>query len=53
MYDDVPGFRLGRLAVDQKLQGYGLGGQLLLSAGKRSFFMNETPSIHAFYRVHL
>lgn len=32
---DVPVFRLGRLAVDQSMQGEGLGGQLLLSAGRR------------------
>lgn len=32
---DVPLFRLGRLAVDKRLQGQGLGGQLLVSAGKR------------------
>jgi GNAT superfamily N-acetyltransferase len=32
---DVPGFRLARLAVDLKLQGQGLGGQLLLAAGRR------------------
>ncbi len=32
---DVPGFRLARLAVDRKAQGQGLGGQLLLAAGKR------------------
>lgn len=32
---DVPVFRLGRLAVDQSMQGNGLGGQLLLSAGRR------------------
>jgi GNAT superfamily N-acetyltransferase len=32
---DVPAFRLARLAVDLKAQGQGLGGQLLLSAGKR------------------
>ena len=32
---DVPGFRLARLAVDRTLQGHGLGGQLLLAAGKR------------------
>jgi GNAT superfamily N-acetyltransferase len=32
---DVPVFRLGRLAVDRTMQGCGLGGQLLLSAGKR------------------
>lgn len=32
---DVPGFRLARLAVDRKFQGQGLGGQLLLAAGRR------------------
>jgi GNAT superfamily N-acetyltransferase len=32
---DVPAFRLGRLAVDRAVQGQGLGGQLLLAAGRR------------------
>ena len=32
---DVPGFRLARLAVGRALQGRGLGGQLLLAAGRR------------------
>ncbi len=32
---DVPVFRLARLAVDRRVQGQGLGGQLLLSAGRR------------------
>jgi GNAT superfamily N-acetyltransferase len=32
---DVPGFRLARLGVDRKLQGQGLGRQLLLAAGRR------------------
>ena len=32
---DVPGFRLARLAVDRRLQGQRLGGQLLLAAGRR------------------
>jgi GNAT superfamily N-acetyltransferase len=32
---DVPGFRLARLAVDRRLQGQGLGGQLLLAAARR------------------
>ena len=32
---DVPAFRLARLAVDLKVQGQGLGGHLLLSAGSR------------------
>jgi len=32
---EVPGFRLARLAVDRRMQGRGLGGQLLLAAGQR------------------
>lgn len=32
---DVPGFRLARLAVARHMQGQGLGGQLLLAAGRR------------------
>jgi len=32
---DVPGFRLPRLAVDRRLHGQGIGGQLLLAAGRR------------------
>lgn len=32
---DVPAFRLVRLAVDRTVQGQGLGGQLLLAAGRR------------------
>lgn len=32
---EVPAFRLGRLAVDRRVQGLGLGGQLLLAAGRR------------------
>ena len=32
---DVPGFRLARLAVDRNVQGQGIGGQLLLAAGRR------------------
>jgi GNAT superfamily N-acetyltransferase len=32
---DVPIFRLGRLAVSRSVQGQGLGGQLLLAAGRR------------------
>jgi len=32
---DVPGFRLARLAVAQQMQGQGIGGQLLLAAGRR------------------
>jgi predicted N-acetyltransferase YhbS len=33
---DVPVFRLGRLAVSVSVQGRGLGGDLLLSAGERA-----------------
>lgn len=32
---DVPSFRLARLGVHLKMQGQGLGGQLLLAAGRR------------------
>lgn len=32
---DIPVFRLARLATDLSVQGKGLGGQLLLVAGKR------------------
>ena len=32
---DVPAFRLARLAVHRRAQGQGLGGQLLLAAGRR------------------
>jgi GNAT superfamily N-acetyltransferase len=32
---DVPVFRLGRLAVNRAVQGQGLGGQLILAAGRR------------------
>jgi GNAT superfamily N-acetyltransferase len=32
---DVPGFRLARLAVAKPFKGQGLGGQLLLAAGRR------------------
>lgn len=32
---EIPVFRLGRLAVDSSVQGQGLGGQLLLAAGRR------------------
>ena len=32
---DLPVFRLGRLAVDESLQGRGLGGKLLIAAAQR------------------
>ena len=36
---DIPVFRLGRLAVDASAQGQGLGGQLLLAAGRRALLV--------------
>ncbi len=36
---EVPVFRLARLAVDRSVQGMGLGGQLLLAAGRRSLLV--------------
>ena len=36
---DVPVFRLSRLAVDVSVQRQGLGGQLLLAAGRRSLLV--------------
>ncbi len=36
---EVPVFRLGRLAVDKSVQGQGLGGQLLLAAGRRCLYV--------------
>lgn len=38
---DVPAFRLARLAVSQRLHGQGLGGQLLLAAGRRCLRVAE------------
>ncbi|HXM66883.1 MAG TPA: GNAT family N-acetyltransferase [Candidatus Acidoferrum sp.] len=38
---DVPGFRLARLAVDRRWQGHGIGGQLLLAAGRRCLLAAE------------
>lgn len=37
---EVPVFRLGRLAVDISAQRKGLGGQLLLAAGRRSLLVS-------------
>jgi len=34
---DVPVFRLARLAVSLTVQGQGLGGELILAAGRRCF----------------
>jgi GNAT superfamily N-acetyltransferase len=36
---EVPVFRLGRLAVDKSVQAQGLGGQLLLAAGRRCLYV--------------
>jgi len=36
---EVPVFRLGRLAVEKSAQGQGLGGQLLLAAGRRGLYV--------------
>jgi hypothetical protein len=36
---EIPVFRLARLAVDNSVQGLGLGGQLLLGAGRRCLFV--------------
>lgn len=38
---EVPCFRLARLAVDLRMQGHGLGGQLLLAAGRRCLLAAE------------
>jgi GNAT superfamily N-acetyltransferase len=38
---DVPGFRLGRLAVDNSVQGRGLGGALLLRAARRCLIVAQ------------
>jgi GNAT superfamily N-acetyltransferase len=37
---EVPAFRLARLAVDRERQGQGLGGQLLLAAGRRCLLVS-------------
>ncbi|HLW84107.1 MAG TPA: hypothetical protein VKR60_02765 [Candidatus Sulfotelmatobacter sp.] len=37
----MPGFRLARLAVDRSFQGRGIGGQLLLAAGRRCWLAVE------------
>ena len=38
---EVPGFRLARLAVDLRFQRKGIGGQLLLAAGRRSLLASR------------
>jgi GNAT superfamily N-acetyltransferase len=43
----LPVVRLGRLAVARSLQGLGLGGQLLLSAGERALAVAEQTGVVA------
>jgi GNAT superfamily N-acetyltransferase len=38
---EVPAFRLARLAVDKRWHGKGIGGQLLLAAGRRCLLAAE------------
>jgi GNAT superfamily N-acetyltransferase len=38
---EVPVFRLGRLAVSRRMQGQGLGGDMLLAAGRRALAVAE------------
>ena len=38
---EVPVYRLGRLAVDRSVQGKGLGGGLLLAAGRRCISVSQ------------
>jgi GNAT superfamily N-acetyltransferase len=38
---EVPVYRLGRLAVDRSVQGKGLGGGLLLAAGRRCLAVSQ------------
>jgi GNAT superfamily N-acetyltransferase len=45
----VPGIRLGRLAVDQRLQGQGLGELLLMDAIRRSRLVLEHVGVHALF----
>ncbi len=44
-YPSLPAVRVGRLAVDRKFQGRGLGEMLLLDAMRRS--MNLPPAVYA------
>jgi len=44
-YPSLPAVRIGRLAVDRKFQGRGLGEMLLLDAMRRS--MNLPPAVYA------
>jgi ribosomal protein S18 acetylase RimI-like enzyme len=44
-YPSVPAVRIGRLAVDQKFQGRGLGGALLVDATRRT--LQAAPAVYA------
>jgi len=44
-YPTLPAVRIGRLAVDQKFQGRGLGGALLVDAARRS--LQSPPAVWA------
>jgi ribosomal protein S18 acetylase RimI-like enzyme len=44
-YPTLPAVRIGRLAVDQKFQGRGLGGALLVDAALRS--IQSPPAVYA------
>jgi ribosomal protein S18 acetylase RimI-like enzyme len=43
-YPTLPAVRIGRLAVDQKFQGRGLGGALLVDAARRS--LQSPPAVY-------
>ncbi|MCC7484475.1 MAG: GNAT family N-acetyltransferase [Burkholderiales bacterium] len=45
----VPGIRLGRLAVDQSVQGQGLGELLLVNAIERARAVLEHVGVHALF----
>ena len=45
----VPGIRLGRLAVDQSVQGQGLGEFLLVDAIQRAKLVLELVGVHALF----
>ncbi|MGP0073045.1 MAG: GNAT family N-acetyltransferase [Bryobacteraceae bacterium] len=44
-YPTLPAVRIGRLAVDQRFQGRGLGGALLIDAARRS--SQSPPAVYA------
>ena len=44
-YPTVPAVRIGRLAVDERFQGRGLGGALLIDATRRT--LQAAPAVYA------